>query len=286
MVEVLINPAVVSKDLLYIHGGEFYETVDDVLTMYYQGNTLVVDLTQSWTNSTVAATSVSDPDGMIYVRQPMLFYDKTRNKVSRFGGWPYQETDFPSIMWSATAGTNNVVWKNETAPSADGLSTNSPGPFASANAYTDTTYYNFGGNVVNSLPDITVLPGLVTRDLSAQDWTNSTVKIPSQSNFRTQARMVQAPNFGNQGYLITVGGESPPTESSQYETGSFMVDMATITLYDIESQTWYTQTATGDIPPERSEFCAVGAASSNGDRFELYDFPTTFPHSIYFFFWC
>jgi hypothetical protein len=208
----------------------------------------------------------------------MLFYDKPRNKVSRFGGWPYEESDFPSLLWSFTAGTNTVDWQNETAPSADGLSANSPGPFASANAYTDTTYYNFGGNVVPAglLPSMTVLSGLVTRDLTAQAWSNSTADLPKQSDFRTQARMVHAPNFGDEGYLVMVGGESPPTEVSQYETGSFMTDMATISLYDIASGTWYTQTATGDIPPPRSEFCAVGAASSGGDHFDVYGHPL--PH--------
>lgn len=46
--------------------------------------------------------------------------------------------------------------------------------------------------------------------------------------------------------------------------------MSVITMYDIASGTWYTQTATGDIPPPRSEFCAVGAAGNNGSSFELY----------------
>jgi hypothetical protein len=206
-----------------------------------------------------------------YVRQPLLFYDKPRNKISRYGGWPYEVSDFPSILWSFDAGTNNVDWKNETTPSTDGLSANSPGPFASANVYTDTTFYNFGGNVVppGALPNMTVLSGLVTRDLVGQAWTNTTADLPDQSKYRTQARMVHAPNFGTQGFLVMVGGESPPIEASFYETGSFLTDMATITLYDIETGTWYTQTATGDIPPPRSEFCAVGAASSDGTTFEL-----------------
>ncbi|KAJ9604855.1 hypothetical protein H2200_010970 [Cladophialophora chaetospira] len=266
-------PAVATDDLLYIAGGEMYEADSTgAVSMYYQASTIAIDITQSWSNQTVGATVVQDPDGMIFVRQPLLFYDKPRNKVSRYGGWPYEESDFPSILWSFTAGTNNVNWKNETSPSLDGLSNNSPGPFASAHTYTDTTYYNFGGNVVppGELPSMTVLSGLVTRNLQAQSWANSTADLPNQSPYRTQARMVHAPNFGGKGFLVMVGGESPPTEASTYETGSSLTDMATITLYDIESQTWFTQTATGDIPPPRSEFCAVGAASSSGRHFEVF----------------
>ncbi len=206
---------------------------------------------------------------MLYVRQPLLFYDKGRNKVSQFGGWPYETADFPSQLWSFTAGSTAVGFQNETSPSTDGLASDSPAPFASAVTYTNSSFYSFGGNVVNSLPDVTVLSGLVTRDFAAEDWNNATVSIPDQSKYRTQARAVHVPNFGGQGFVAVVGGEAPATADSTYETGTAMVDMSTITLYDIETGSWYTQTATGDIPPPRAEFCAVGAASSDGQYFEM-----------------
>lgn len=208
---------------------------------------------------------------MLYVRQPLLFYDKARKKISQYGGWPYETTAFPSELWSFPAGSSAVDFKNETSPSTDGLSSSSPGPFAAAVAYTDSMFYSLGGNIVapNALPDMTVLSGLVTRDFSAESWSNSTVNIPDQSKFRTQARAVFVPNFGGKGFFVVVGGEAPPTQDSSYETGTAMVDMSVITLYDIETGTWYTQTATGDIPPPRSEFCAVGSASSNGQYFEM-----------------
>jgi hypothetical protein len=258
---------------LFIMGGEFYETINGSLEMFYQGNTLIVDLTTSWTNQTVSSASPATPDGMPYVRQPQLFYDKQRNKISRYGGWPYvKQNDFPSLLWSFTPdGSDNTNWKNETSPAEDGLSAFSPGPFASANAYTQTTYYNLGGNIVPSgTSSMVVLSGLVTRDLVAQDWRNATTDIPNQSQYRTQSKMVHVPNFGTSGYLVVVGGESPPTDVSTYEGGTHMVDMATITLYDIDSKTWYTQTATGDIPPPRSEFCVAGSASASGKRYELF----------------
>lgn len=208
---------------------------------------------------------------MLLARQPILYYDKPRNKISRYGGWPYATSAFPSSLWSFTAGLTTVDWKNETSPSMDGLSADSPGPYASANAFTNTTFYNLGGNVFkpNAVPNMTVLSGLVTRDLVAQSWVNSTAIIPDQSKYRTQARAHFVPNFGSEGFLVVVGGEAPPTESSIYETGTAMVDMSTITLYDIETAAWFTQTATGDIPPPRSEFCVVGSASSDGQYFEL-----------------
>ncbi|ETI24326.1 hypothetical protein G647_03695 [Cladophialophora carrionii CBS 160.54] len=251
----------------------FYEPDETGTTVYhFQEKTVAVDLTQSWTNQTVTVESSSEADGMIDLGAPQLFYDKPQNKVSRYGGWPLNQTDFPSILWSFDAGRTDVIWENDTSPSISGLSQDSPGPYASATVYTDTTFYSFGGNIFppTGSDNMTVLSGLVTKDLVGQFWTNTTAELPEQSKYRTQARMVHAPNFGAQGFLVMVGGESPPTEASGYRSGMYMVDMATITLYDIETGTWYTQTATGDIPPPRSEFCAVGAVSSDGTSFEVF----------------
>jgi hypothetical protein len=139
--------------------------------------------------------------------------------------------------------------------------------FAAATTYTDSTFYSLGGNVVPAmagLPNMNVLQGLVSQDFSSTKWSNATTNIPNQNQYRTQAKAVHVTNFGDKGYIVYVGGESPPVEASLYESGTYMVDMATITLYDITSGTWFTQTATGDIPPPRSEFCAVGAASADG----------------------
>ena len=240
-------------------------------------DTFVIDLTQSWTNQTlVAASQVAQPTNMRTVRQPVLYYDSVNNMIRRYGGWPYIGTDnistaMPSELWSFEAGSTTVNWTQNTDPSANGLSSDSLGPFAPANAFTNSTFYSFGGNVFapNALPNMTVLSGLVTEDFSSQTWKNSTVQIPSQNIFRTQSRAVYVPNFGEQGFLVVVGGESPPTDSSFYETGTAMVDMSVITLYEIATDTWYTQLATGDIPPPRSEFCAVGSASSDGQYFEV-----------------
>lgn len=211
------------------------------------------------------------------VRQPILFYDEKQNVVRRYGGWPYDvngslPADMPSELWSFPAGTQEANWVSETSPAANGLSSDSLGPFAPAVAFSDSMLYAFGGNVFkpSSLPNMTVLSGLVTQDFETARWDNVTANVPNQNPYRTQAKSVFAPGYGGEGFVITVGGESPENEASFYEEGKFLTDMSVITMYDIASGTWYTQTATGDIPPPRSEFCAVGAAGNNGSSFELY----------------
>ena len=231
-----------------------------------------MDLTTSWTNQTlVAANSSQQPDDMRAVRQPILFYDQLSNVIRRYGGWPYVASEMPSELFFFEAGSTVTEWANDTFPSANGLSTAAHAPFAPAAAFTNSTLYTLGGNVFapTDASNMTVLQGLVTQDFSSGAWSNDTTNIPDQSVYRTQSKAVLAPGFGDKGFMVVVGGESPPTEASVYEQGSFMVDMSVITLYDVASGTWYTQEATGDIPPPRSEFCAVGAASSDGKSFEV-----------------
>jgi hypothetical protein len=43
-----------------------------------------------------------------------------------------------------------------------------------------------------------------------------------------------------------------------------LITYQTIFLYDIANSKWYTQEASGDVPEERSRFCA-GAAWSNDE---------------------
>ncbi|EXJ91966.1 hypothetical protein A1O3_00516 [Capronia epimyces CBS 606.96] len=213
---------------------------------------------------------------MQLVRQPLLFYDKPNNVVRRYGGWPYEAVDFDSEVWSFEPGSSVINWVNNTAgdvtPTNNGLSLDSQGPFASANAFSDSTFFSLGGNIMapGDFPNMTVMAGLVTQDFASTTWSNKSAELPTQSKFRTEARAVHVPNFGEEGFLVVVGGEAPPTEVSVYETGFAMVDMSVITLYDIANDTWFTQEATGDIPPPRSEFCAVGTPSSDGQYFELF----------------
>ena len=243
---------------------------------YPEPDTFVIDLTQSWTNQTlIAANRTTQPPNMRAVRQPVLYYDAVNNMIRRYGGWPYSQgddisTSMPSELWSFEAGSTTIEWTQNTDPSANGLPSDSLGPFAPAYAFSNSTLYCFGDvALLYDLPNMTVLSGLVTQDFSSQTWENNTAQIPNQSPFRTESRAVFVPNFGDQGFLLVVGGESPPTEASFYQEGDWMVDMSIITLYEIATEAWYTQRATGDIPPPRSVFCAVGSASSDGQYFEM-----------------
>jgi len=276
-------------DYLYILGGEYYTAgavgyrkrprkheINQTLT-HLETQTFVVDMTESWTNeSVILLANINSPTAMRPLRQPQIYYDKGQNVIRRYGGWPYLANEslavaMPSEVWTSPAGAQSINWTLDVSPADSGLSSDTLGPFAPATAFTDSTFYSFGGSVLNllTLPNMTVLPGLVTQDLASDRWENSTASPPSQSPYRTQAKAVVVSNFGAKGFFVVVGGENPPTEESFYEQGNFMADMSEITMYDIGSNTWYTQQATGDIPPPRSEFCVVGAASNDNSTYEM-----------------
>jgi hypothetical protein len=70
------------------------------------------------------------------------------------------------------------------------------------------------------------------------------------------------PIFGEEGVIIYLGGDKPT--SRDYVIASSVVDMSTITVYDIKSGNYYDQTTVGStIPTPRSGFCSVAVTGSN-----------------------
>ena len=163
-------------------------------------------------------------------------------------------------------------WERGPNASSKGLSADSPGPYAAAHAYSDKAFFSLGGSYDGDdaeSPD-TVLSGLVVHDFAQGTWNNYSTDSGSQTSRRTQAHAVFSPNFGLDGFLVVIGGAAPSTAISGNYEGRSMVGMSAITLYDIANKAWFTQTATGDVPPIRSEFCAVGSPSDDGKTFEMY----------------
>jgi hypothetical protein len=209
-----------------------------------------------------------------------LFYDTEHGTVNRYGGWPYKSgIQRPSTVWSFTAGSANMDWEQGPNASCKGLSADSLGPYAAAHAYSEKAFFSLGGSYDgddSESPD-NVISGLVVHGFAQGTWENYSTASDGQPSRRTQARAVLSPNFGLDGFLVVVGGSAPPEVSSGNCEGRSMVGISAITLYDIANKAWFVQTATGDIPPIRSEFCAVGSPSGDGKTFEMYVFTRNYP---------
>jgi hypothetical protein len=228
-------------------------------------NTLSIDLTQPWTVSTVNALFAPKPSTMAPVRRPYLWYDPVSNLIYERGGWAYDGDSYSYPLWSFQPDVEGgVVWNvAQDTSAAEQYTSTVFSAFTASNA----NFYSLGG-VLSSDIDNTV-EGFLTYDFGTSGWSNSSSAGAAQSAYSVQAEAVFIPNFGKMGLLAFLGGDSPPNQAYQYEKGAALVDMSNITIYDPDSETWYHQTATGSIPPPRSEFCAVGSAPTDNSTYEM-----------------
>lgn len=101
-------------------------------------------------------------------------------------------------------------------------------------------------------------PGLVIFDFDTHTITNSTDDghyITSQ----TPGAMVHISIYGDDGILVIL----PDGIESQN------VGFNNITFYDKKNKTWYSQVASGEIPPLRSEFYAIGIEGDENSSYEM-----------------
>ncbi|KAJ5337987.1 Galactose oxidase/kelch beta-propeller [Penicillium brevicompactum] len=121
---------------------------------------------------------------------------------------------------------------------------------------------------------------LITVDMSTMrsgEWSNTT--LPSYIPGRSNAELVWVP-VSDSGVLVAIGGVIDPisifrnqksnstrTDESKAISPTFM---DTVSLFDVESKTWYLQNTTGDIPPQLTEFCSVLASAADGSSHNIY----------------
>ncbi|KAI9682447.1 MAG: hypothetical protein M1829_000239 [Trizodia sp. TS-e1964] len=113
----------------------------------------------------------------------------------------------------------------------------------------------------------TPIPGLVKFDSSnpsAPKWYNQTAgNVPSILS----GAMVYVP-VGTQGALLAFGGYNSTrrvTTEQRWEFNPF----DRISVYDIASSIWRTVVATGDVPSNRTDFCAAMSTSPDYSSFQI-----------------
>jgi hypothetical protein len=113
--------------------------------------------------------------------------------------------------------------------------------------------------------------GFVQQVFAGDTWSNQSLTTAYQNGFIEAALAIVAPNCGQAGVLVVIGGFSPQyqSEADPSATSAAMVDMSLITMLDINSNIWYHQKATGTIPPPRGAFCMVGSTSQDNASFEM-----------------
>jgi len=103
---------------------------------------------------------------------------------------------------------------------------------------------------------------LVIFDMDSGVWTNNT---GPDTTPRAEGVMAYLP-ASNSGLLVYFGGITAPYDNSTIVP----VPMSTIYIYDIQSTKWYTQTAVGDVPPDRRRFCAGATWAPDYSSYNMY----------------
>ncbi|TGJ83454.1 hypothetical protein E0Z10_g5283 [Xylaria hypoxylon] len=115
---------------------------------------------------------------------------------------------------------------------------------------------------------------------------NGTVKFRSSNSgtpywsFETAVAGMQGPNIlkgsmvyvrkGQAGILIAFGGYQTAYQGTEIPDWPWdQRPFSEIFIYDIQTSTWYHQTATGDLPELRTEFCAAVSAAPDDSSFQI-----------------
>jgi hypothetical protein len=271
-------------DWLYIDSGEYYALDNNYITIHPRelypwlflcsartdacfkiivNYTLSISLSQPWTIGTADVSINPKPAGMTQVRRPYMWYEPAENIVYERGGWAYSGGSYS--LWSFQPdGQGGSDWQ----PAAgNSIAEQYTSTFGSAFTASDANFYSLGGAISGSIG--TPVQGLLTYDFATSAWNNASSGGASPNGYSVQSEAVFMPNFGNAGLLAILGGDSPYNQTYYYEEGVSLVDLSNITIYDPDSGTWYHQTATGSVPPPRSEFCAVGSAPPDNGTYEM-----------------
>lgn len=183
--------------------------------------------------------------------------DEGTNTVDPLSVWAFLPDN---NTWTERYGPNDDMWDTMTRATR------------CASAYTPKSGYCLGGysgawSTPVDAPDFDMpISGMVELDFETSTWSNVSSVGSSQNGWTISQQMEYVPSYGQEGILIAMGGHD--LDQEQYKIGQDLRSMSNITIYDIHTKTWHSQTATGDVPNARSDFCSVSAQGSN-DTYEM-----------------
>ncbi|KAL8891757.1 MAG: hypothetical protein Q9215_001295 [Flavoplaca cf. flavocitrina] len=261
------SPAV-AGNYLYIEGGEISYILGDSVVNQYASNTLSIDLSQDWVNSSVVFNSITKPAGAPLLSDSSLWYDQDNDifysgftgRSSLFGDQP----DPPPIsVWSFKPdGAGGGSWKVDISPDD---------PKWSRRTRTDWGYTASGGGsalvlggVLNpwttpasmNVKEDVLVPGLIEFNMTKKGFYNSSATGFNAKGVGGRGAMHYVPSFGPNGLFLVMGGTdfSDPDQNIAFDN---------IWVYETLENRWYNQTATGSLPAGRRNFCLAGIASTN-----------------------
>ena len=240
--------------------------------------TLSIDLTSSWTNSTVNINQISKGEAPVLSTEA-LWPDAASKTFYAYGGGPglAQNGAQPSSP------PVNALWQFTPSGSGSGSWSQAPViPDSTFNKLLRTkrgTYgagdgigFSLGGEVVtgpstfaDDNSEYQLIPGLVVYNDTSQEWSNVSSKGYSSSGYSLGGAAQFVPSFGSDGLLFVLGGLTTSTTwvyGHGTDWGNF-VSFEYASMYDPVSKEWQSQQTTGDVPAGVASPCIVGVQGEN-----------------------
>ncbi|KAL5328920.1 hypothetical protein ACEPPN_002429 [Leptodophora sp. 'Broadleaf-Isolate-01'] len=270
------HSSVVVGNFVYIDGGAFSYVQGGSLQILYSTTTLSIDMSKSWTNSSVVINTFSKPSGVPYLDDGTLWYNAKENRLQEgfVGAAPRfnnpEESAYPLGMWSFKLdGQGGGTWSEDTAATDAIVSAGLTRPYQGLSAYGGDSAINLGGygnartvpenvNVTDQIP----IPGIVQYNMTTGTFTNSSAAGYNVNGTAERGVLHYVPFFGPKGVYIILSGDI--SRRNLYSAAENIQSFGTLTLYDPATGTFFNQTTTGNIPNGRIEFCVTGANSTNG----------------------
>ena len=215
------------------------------------------------------------------LNQPTLWYDELKNIVYSFGGqrsWANAQVNSiptpPEWLWQFVPdGQGSGNWTETLGSSASKpFPSGIIRPAAGASAFDKNGSYYIGGfETPNTTPEISGtapnsnVPGFLTFNFQSQTLSNSSNDGGYIASHWSDSNELVVPGFminidvyGPEGILMIMGGQDY---------------FNNITIYDKQTQKWYSQLASGDTPGQKYYMCGVGVQGGDGSTYEMYAGP-------------
>lgn len=262
------------KDRLYIDGGEVYSLTKGGS----YGSTYLIDLTKSWTTSTIEGTGYTRDSSFATARRPQLFYDESHDMVYSQGGQVYGSLLRPTELFSYAApqvwgfkpddkADGTVTWSEEYS---EALTSNYPYVSSVENglwASTDKKHYSLGGSIgfLFNSSDTGSRGELAMNQFLTYDYATQTFENKTHPAHYIQGGAQYVPTYGEEGVLIFFGGKTPTDRNVADQN---LADTGIILVYDIHNDKFYNQSAT-NAPTGRYNLCSVGAGNAGNNSYEM-----------------
>ena len=287
----LYHSSIVVNNILYVDGGELRTVLNGAVSVTIPNTVDTIDLSKPFSNadtsiwSHIYKNSTSSTNNAPTLNDGCMFSDNSN--LYLFGGAISLAPGAPAVP------PPNGIWQYDLGKSAWSQSTPGGDPVQrihigqNAQSSSSAVGYYLGGVITpksdptfNALPSAVpyMVQGLVTFNEGAMKYTNSSTSGLDQDGTRAWGFTALVESFGAQGALISFGGITNDAGVPMQLGDSSLVDpslhssLGNISVYDIGSQTWYEQAATGDIPPWRYAGCSVVVSAPDQSSHSIYIF--------------